>query len=95
MSNDDLILGERRKLELLAEKDTLEKRKQPIEEMWQNPNEKDPTKKKRLVLKLIEENRIKNRKLGAGAKRLLDSDDKILSAKAIQENALVMGEEQV
>ena len=40
LSNDDLILSEKRKLELLAEKDALEKRKQSIEEMWQNPDEK-------------------------------------------------------
>ena len=40
LSNDDLILSEKRKLELLAEKDALEKRKQSIKEMWQNPDEK-------------------------------------------------------
>ena len=40
LSNDDLILSEKRKLELLAEKDALEKRKQSIEEMWLNPDEK-------------------------------------------------------
>ena len=40
LSNDDLILSEKRKLELLAEKDALEKRNQSIEEMWQNPDEK-------------------------------------------------------
>ena len=39
LSNDDLILSEKRKLELLAEKDALEKRKQSIEELWQNPDE--------------------------------------------------------
>ena len=42
-------------------------------------------------MKLIEDNRIKNRKLGAGAKRLLDSDDEIFIAKVIQEKCTAHG----
>ena len=96
LSNDDVILSEKRKLELLAEKDPPEKRKQSIEDMWQNPNEKVnrrkiQQRKKRLILKLIEDNRIKNRKLGAGAKRLLDLDGEVFIAKAIQEKCTAHG----
>ena len=68
--------------------------------MWQNPDEKVNRRKiqqenNRQHRQQTKDNRIKNRKLGAGAKRLLDSDDKIFIAEAIQENALLMGEEQI
>ena len=39
----------------------------------------------------MEDNRIKNRKLGAGVKRLSDSDDEIFIAKAIQEKCTAHG----
>ena len=42
-------------------------------------------------MKLIEDNRIKNRELGAGAKRLLNSDDEIFIVKAIQEKCTAHG----
>ena len=91
---ESLISG-RRKEDLIAEKSSLEERKVGIQKDLQ---QNDPQsirrlqqRKRRLARTLIDENRVKRRKLGAGAKRSLDTDDEEFIARSIEETSTAHG----
>lgn len=48
-------------------------------------------RKRRLAKTLIDENRVKRRELGAGAKRSLDTDDEEFIARSIEETSTAHG----
>ena len=91
---ESLISG-RRKEDLIAEKSSLEERKVRIQKDLQQNNPQSirrwQQRKRRLARTLIDENRVKRRKLGAGAKRSLDTDDEEFIARSIEETSTAHG----
>ncbi|XP_070580686.1 uncharacterized protein [Ptychodera flava] len=88
-------LSDKRKSDLLDEKDSLQIRKKELA-CFLNPQNKKTKRKmsqtrKRIAINLLEENRIKRRKLGAGAPQLLDSEDEMFIAKAVEDKSTAHG----
>jgi sulfite reductase alpha subunit-like flavoprotein len=81
------LLSERRKCELENEKDALKERLSSLEELEKNetPSSQRRTQqtKRNIAQDLIATNRLKKRKLGAGAPQLLDSEDETFIAKVL------------
>ena len=76
-----------RKCELDGEKDALTKRLGKLKDLEKNESassqRKAQQRKRKIAQDLVATNRLKKRKLGAGAPQLLDSEDETFIAKAI------------
>ena len=88
-------LSEKRLRELTEQKEFLQQRLSNIDNLI-NGNSRVSIQKfnqavKRLAKKLAQENRLKNRRLGAGPKPLLDSDDEEFIARAIESKSTAHG----
>ena len=88
-------LSEKRLRELTGQKELLQQRLSNIDNLI-NGNSRVSIQKfnqaaKRLAKKLAQENRLKNRRLGAGPKLLLDSDDEEFIARAIESKSTAHG----
>ncbi|XP_070561926.1 uncharacterized protein [Ptychodera flava] len=89
------LLPNYRKNDLLAEKDAVQERCEQLKSVSTLDNtdsrRKFNVRKRKLAMSLIDEQRIKKRKLGAGAKQRLDHDDEVFIAKAIEEKSSAHG----
>ena len=90
-----LLLSEWRKCELEGEKDALKERLANLKELEKNESssshKKTQQRKRKIAQNLISTNRLKKRKLGAGAPQLLDSEDETFIAKAISTKSTCHG----
>lgn len=88
------LLPENRKKDLLAEKNMLKERSSTIQKL-QNHDDKESKKrfnqcKRRLANNLVEENRVKRRRVSSGAPKALDSEVKSSLKKQSRTRALLM-----
>ena len=89
------LLSEKRLKDILLQKDILEERINKNQKMVEKSDaysiQKFDQSSKRLASNLIKENRYKDRKIGAGAPSLLDSEDEEFIAKAIEDKSSAHG----
>ena len=95
MGKKETLISERRKADLASEKSSLEERKDWIENNLQQNDSQSVRRfnqrKRKLAKTLVHENRVKRRKLGAGAKRSLDTEDEEFIARSIEETCTAHG----
>ncbi|CAH3131899.1 unnamed protein product, partial [Pocillopora meandrina] len=95
LSRRESLISERKKADLIAEKSSLEDRKEGIQKDLQQSDPQSlrrlQQRKQRLAKTLIDENRVKRRKLGAGAKKSLDTEDEEFIARSIEETSTAHG----
>ena len=95
---DSKVLTAMREGDLHAKKEVVEEQISATEKLLNKETCYDKQKHrncvKRLADKLIDENRIKSRSLGAGAKPLLDSEDELFIANAIENKSSAHGRRQ-
>ena len=95
LGKKETLISERRKADLATEKSSLEERKDWIENNLQQNDSQSVRRfnhrKRKLAKTLVHENRVKRRKLGAGAKRSLDIEDEEFIARSIEETCTAHG----
>lgn len=95
LSRRESLISERKKADLIAEKSSLEDRKEGIQKDLQQSDPQSlrrlQQRKRRLAKTLIDKNRVKRRKLGAGAKKSLDTEDEEFIARSIEETSTAHG----
>ena len=95
LSRRESLISERKKADLIAEKSSLEDRKEGIQKDLQQSDPQSlrrlQQRKRRLAKTLIDGNRVKRRKLGAGAKTSLDTEDEEFMARSIEETSTAHG----
>lgn len=95
LQKDGDLLSERRKADMIQQKDALLERMVHTESVQKqntvSGNKSFLRQRKRLASSLIEENRVKRRKQSCGAPSLLDSDDEESIAKAFEDKSTAHG----
>ena len=94
LGKQSVLLSEKRKSDVEGEKNALEERLENLQSLERNDISacrKVQQAKRKIVTDLIDSNRIKRRKLGAGAPSLLDSEDEEFIADAIASKSTCHG----
>jgi len=95
LEKDGDLLSEKRKADMLQQKEALMERKEHAESVQKQETASAKKsflqQRKRLASSLIEENRVKKRKRSCGAPSLLDSEDEEAIAKAIEDKSTAHG----
>lgn len=88
------LLSEKRKCDIEGEKNALKERLENLQSLQKNDSASAHKKieaKRKIARDLIDSNRVKKRKLGAGAPSLLDSEDEEFIANAIASKSTCHG----